>query len=451
MSMKLTEDNCACGFHIKQKVGGTIWFKYLLFSTFLMLLPTVSSGDTHTAASCSLSDVTTAYNTASAGDTVSIPAGNCSWSSTFTISKSITLMGAGASSTTITNGGISPIIHVTLSSDVPVRISGIYFDNVTNNGSDRYAIQVTGKSDGSFGLTHIRIDHNTFNKGKKQIFIQGWAYGVIDNNTFLNPDVAVMFAGDDDYAWLRPIEAGTVNAMFIEDNTFMVDNNNGSPNINEFIYHQEGARSVTRYNSFDSHGYTNTFSHFDSHGNFAGNNGYYSGIPSNDGRGQPILEIYNNTFRIYSNYQFIYLRGGSNLIHDNTFTYDTGGSNAINLTEEECWNSGIFSPLRTSWPAEDQINNSFFWNNTLNGPTLTDITKPQTCDPTFIQKDRDYFMHAPQATGGKETYTGRIGGIMTFSSSGANAYYPYTPYTYPHPLRTGLSAPSAPRNLLITN
>ena len=52
-------------------------------------------------------------------------------------------------------------------------------------------------------------------------------------------------------------------------------------------------------------------------------------------------------------------------------------------------------------------------------------------------------MHAPQSSGGKSTYPTRAGAAdMTFSSSGANAYYPYTPYPYPHPL-TVTSTPTS--------
>jgi hypothetical protein len=77
---------------------------------------------------------------------------------------------------------------------------------------------------------------------------------------------------------------------------------------------------------------------------------------------------------------------------------------------------------------------------------ITNISTTGANASTFIQQNRDYFMHAPQATGGYEYFTGsRQGGSQThptendtgsmaFSPSGANAYYPYTPYAYPHPL-----------------
>jgi hypothetical protein len=392
------------------------------------------------AASCSQADVTAAYTAAAAGDTVAIPAGNCTWTAQLSVTKSITIMGAGASSTKITRGALTtPLINIALPLDVPVRISGIYFDQVTNAGKDQTAIFVAGKKNGSFSYTKIRIDNNTFNKGRRPIFWYGWSYGVVDHNQFINCDMAVMIIGDSNYAWQRPIAAGTANAVFIEDNIFTLNNNATEYEPGLQIYHQDGARTVTRYNTFDGTAYTSGNSmFFDSHPNQK----YYLGTTA-DFRGQPLIEIYNNHFHAYKTYYFIYLRGGSSLIFNNTFDYDYGSPPlVIALTEEESWQTLFFNPLRTTWPAEDQITNSFFWNNTLKGAAVTDARTWMLGDGPFIQKDRDYFMHEPQATGGKSTYPTRAGASdMTFSSSGANAYYPYSTYTYPHPL-TGVAGTS---------
>jgi len=408
----------------------------------------ISHAATINASSCSQSDVQSAVNAASNGDIVQVPSGNCIWNSTFILTKGITLMGAGASSTIITYGsGADPMVEISLPADLPIRISGIKFDLLANPGIYRTAIDVGGKTDGSFGLTRLQIDHCAFNKGATVIRIGGWVYGVIDNNTLTNADRGILLVGDDNYAWERPIAAGKANAMFIEDNNFIL-NDNVDRDPNEQIYHQEGARSVVRYNTFDSRNMTIYDSClYDSHGN----QNYYTGT-SEDFRGQPIVEVYENKLYIHHSYRITYFRGGSILFYNNKFTYESGSApTAIALSEEESWQIAFFNPLATIWPAQDQINNSFFWGNTLNGFPITNIPLNETQDATFIQKDRDYFMNAPQATGGKETYTGRAGGAMTFSGSGANAYYPYTSYLYPHPLRTGSSAPSPPRNLRIPN
>jgi hypothetical protein len=84
---------------------------------------------THAAATCNTSDVQTAINAAAEGDTVTIPAGTCTWTSGVTISgKGITVTGAGAGriiaytpdthtiatgTLTVTIGGFSPGISGT--------------------------------------------------------------------------------------------------------------------------------------------------------------------------------------------------------------------------------------------------------------------------------------------------------------------------------------------------
>lgn len=388
------------------------------------------SSPTWTSASCSLSDVSACLSAASAGDTVNVPAGSCTWSSTITISKSLYLIAAGTTQTNIACGAANPCINISLASDVPVRISGFNFDKGTNNGSDNYAVKISGKTDGSFALTQIRIDNNKFNKGKRALYIVGWIYGVADHNQFINCDIAVGLTGDNNYAWSRPIAAGTGNAFFIENNIFTLDTN-ADYELNEQIYNWDGDRSVTRYNTFNAITYGYNSCLYDSHGN----QNYYTGN-STDSRSQPIIEIYNNTFNIGYTYRLIYIRGGSFLIHHNTVT-SVRPVVLLMLSEEESWQSSFFIPLATVWPAEDQINNSFMWNNTNNGSTINNISLENVKDLNFINKKRDYFLSAPSASGGKETYPTRPGARnMTFSSSGANAYYPYTPYTYPHPLST---------------
>lgn len=390
----------------------------------------------------SYSDVSNSVTDASAGDTISIPSGEFTWSSQLVITKAITLKGAGIDKTTINHCYSDSLIYINPSSDLAIRVTGLYIKQTTNDVGYK-SIYVNGSINGGYCLTKIRIDHNKIEKGTRAIATRGWVEGVIDSNEFLNCNIAIGPVGDNNYAWSRQIEAGTSHALFIEDNIFTVDNNTDRQ-PNEQIYHQEGARTVTRYNTYDASGYTNftscTAPFFDSHGN----QNYYTG--SSDFRGQPILEVYNNTIHVYKaiGCDLSHIRGGSALIYNNTYIYETGSApNTIRATEEDGWQTLMFDPLRTEWAAEDQVTNTFIWNNTLQlGVTgtpseITDIiVSSPTTDPTFIQKDRDYFMHAPAATGGKSTYPTRKGADdMTFSSSGPNAYYPYTPYTYPHPLR----------------
>ena len=398
--------------------------------------------DIHIAASCSRSDVASACAAAAAGDIVSVPAGTATWLSPVVIDKSITLQGAGIDSTRITGSGASDCLSINLSSDQPVRITGFNFRYSTNN-TGGHAIMINGRTDGSYGLTQIRIDHNKFEKGTRTIYASGWVEGVIDSNQFLNCNIAVGITGDNNHSWSRPIEAGTSHSLFIEDNIFTIDNY-ADREPNHLIYHQEGGRTTIRFNLFDGTTYTNGNSIFyDSHGN----QNYYQG--SMDFRAQPIVELYGNQFRAHHTYAMMEIRGGSNIMYDNTLVTLTGSAPYIPLWEEEAWQTSFFSPLSTVWNAEDQIMNSFFWNNTSNGSQITQVYIPRAPELVFIQENRDYFMHAPSATGGKAVYIGRQGGAESFSASGPNAYFPYTPFVYPHPLRAGTFAPDAPQKLRI--
>ncbi len=413
----------------------------------LFILPLALWAETQTAASCSLADVITAYNAASAGDVVLIPSGSETWSSTFTIDKEISLVGAGPSFTRIEiDSGIPAGIVIDLDNDVPVRVTGIHFKFSTNNTGGA-SIYIRGKKDGSFPLTKVRIDHNKFEKGTRAVAVGGWVESLIDHNEFVNSNIGVGINGDNNYSWSRPIAAGTANSLFIEDNTFTI-NNNADREPAQQIYHQEGGRTVIRYNTFDGTDYTAGNSLWiDSHGT----QNYYQGDRF-DFRGQPIIEIYENTFDCHKTYNLTVIRGGSVLVYNNTFTQISGVSDVFRLQEEEAWSSHFAGNFRTEWPAEDQVTNSFFWDNTYKGSPVTINVSP--ADAVFIQIDRDFFRHAPQASGGKSYYPTRQGADdMIFSPAGANAYFPYTPYVYPHPLQESFpnpqQQPQAPANLRI--
>jgi hypothetical protein len=403
-------------------------------------------GDTHTAASAEYADVLEAYNAASAGDTVQIPNDSAIWSNTLTIEKEITILGDGKTNTQLTGSGSTRLFDIALSSDVPVRISALHALYASSETGGE-AIRIYAKDDNSYCCTKARIDHMKFTKGVRVINAKFWIEGLIDNNEFINSNCSVWCQGDNNYAWARDIVAGTKHALFIEDNTFTFDNSLDGVPIH-IIYQYQGARTVLRHCTFDSHLYTGDMTFYDSHGNA----NYYVG--GADARSQPISEVYNNSFRVQHGHAGAFqFRGGSALVHDNDFVCDSGGWEIPYLYEEESWATGMFSPLRTTWPAQDNIINMFFWNNHGNwindqcdGTHIIDclVESPNT---TFIQKDRDYFMHAPEASGGYGYYTGtRKGGSQTaptgsdpgnteFSVTGTNAYYPYTPYTYPHPLQ----------------
>jgi hypothetical protein len=145
--------------------------------------------------------------------------------------------------------------------------------------------------------------------------------------------------------------------------------------------------------------------------------------------------VYKNVFHAHHTYRFSNFRGGTVFVYENALIYNTGSYPvAFDLTDEESWQTLLFTPLRTNWPALDQIQNSFFWANTLNGSPITQISLGNPNDATFIKENRDYWMHEPTVT---------------------NVYYGYRPLIYPHPRVTAddggqiVAPPGAPRNLRV--
>jgi len=134
-------------------------------------------------ATCSQTDVTTAIGTASAGDVLVCPAGSWSWSSV-SISKNITLQGAGIGSTNISitaNNGLK-------SAGTAFRLTGFTFISTGNFGDfDGALLYIPNGHD-------WRIDHNEFQifsnspndgTGGNGLHIKYDASGLIDHNRFI--------------------------------------------------------------------------------------------------------------------------------------------------------------------------------------------------------------------------------------------------------------------------
>jgi len=89
-------------------------FASLVVFASVLLVVIATSHDlyaaTITAASCNAADVQTAMNRAAAGDTVSIPAGTCRWTTVVTWSAPANVILKGAGSTSILGGNDQTII-----------------------------------------------------------------------------------------------------------------------------------------------------------------------------------------------------------------------------------------------------------------------------------------------------------------------------------------------------
>jgi hypothetical protein len=406
-----------------------------------------------------------AYAASVAGDTIVFPLnGSATWAASATIGRALTINGNG---TTLTAGATlaDGFFYITgFTSTSLMRVTAFTFDLV-NLTSDRHALKILN----SISLTQLRVDHNTFQHGAIQVEVGG-SFGVFDHNAFNNGASAVYYTAGSraqaDASWAS-MAAGTANALFFEDNIFTYNASWLGPNEHNSCFDTfNGGKLVLRYNTVAATAvpasWTSTLHFIILHGNAAvgAPGGYWEAAPTAN-RGQSVVEIYNNTINAKRADYLAELRGSANLVHDNTL--DTTAFDPTVLLYEEEQYEAQFSPQRTAWPAEDQVHNSFFWNNTLrkNGVTNTNYINVPVESVDYVQEGRDYFLHAPQSSGGSESFSGANGasgsyptdgvehptlGTMTFSATGPNAYYGYAPYTYPHPLQV-----SGQTNTVIVN
>lgn len=423
------------------------------FIIALALLAVTAHATIYTCASASRTDVAAKLDSAInialvSGDTVNIPVsgGSVTWTTPINVTKGVTIQGAGSSLTTISCTQVTNSqpngLSIILASNVAVRVTGIGWTGQVASE----LISPYGNVGGSGApLTSLRIDNCTFTNCNRAISTHGYVYGCIDHNTFTNNIIAIGTFGDGTPAWTRPIQPGSANALYIEDNSFVV-NASGNANAAFQIQNEEGSRVVFRYNTVDTHLYTAADAFiFDSHGNSSGGGqcdpttATAVAYPA-----QPLVEIYNNDILVHHTVLLMDTRGGVTICYTNTFRCSAGQTIGIvmALREEETNDTGLFSPLRTlavgGYPAQQQITQNFFSGNTYqigagtpvaltggNSSSSATVRPYESQVDNFVQLNRDFFIRAIQS---------------------GDTYFPYTAYTYPNPLQGGPTASTATIN-----
>lgn len=399
---------------------------------------------THSAATTSFSDVQAAYNLCSDGDTLDIPAGSSTWSSTLNVTKAIwmhgvtnwnglTKTGNAGLTTKISRSGTA--LYVTsLSASGLFRLSHISFDGLGRTLNDgQYPISIETSTAATNAPQRIRIDHLFLTNGQYFITLSGINnWGVIDHNVGANNDNTVQLNGGS-YIWRFGLAEMlyTTNTMVVEDNLFI---NTGVHigDMNECIMSGHGIVINVRSNTFDGRLYTadGQFLPYEHHG--AGGAPSTSPPGTDDLRGPPVYEISRNYITLNDSQRVWHIRGGGKgaIICSNTVVDVVHDSNRIELTQDDTVGPGTYAGY-------DQVNNLNIWGNTYNGSADTTISFSDGNDSTFIQADRNYFLHAPDATSGKITWTTYEGShTANFNSGVANTTYPYAPLVYPHPIVT---------------
>lgn len=230
-------------FEIEVKSMASKFKTNLIIALFSPTLIGIAHGATVNASSCAQSAVQTAINSASNGDTVTVPAGSCSWSGlTLPNNKKITLQGAGKDSTIITgslNFGSSGS-----------RVTGFTFTGNPAIHSEGYG----------FRLDNCKIQRSSWNNAVSVVNTSTSqsipvSYGLIDHNDIINGRVNVegtnaMFAdGNQQHAlWATDLDLGGPTSVYVEDNTFT---NTFGANPCNFIDGNYGGRFVFRYNTIN--------------------------------------------------------------------------------------------------------------------------------------------------------------------------------------------------------
>ena len=139
--------------------GEELGMKRLVGLSFASLCVAIAAnGAVINASSCSNTSVQSAINSAASGDTVAVPTGNCTWTSTVTISgKAITLQGAGIGQTNVNDSTPGAALNITASSTNFVRVTGFTFIKSANNSNGM--VQIGGTSTFT-GQVAFRFDHN---------------------------------------------------------------------------------------------------------------------------------------------------------------------------------------------------------------------------------------------------------------------------------------------------
>jgi hypothetical protein len=436
------------------------------------LIPAILRADVYTAASCLYADVSAAADSANEGDTVRVPAGTAMWAHPLNITKGIIFKGAGIGKTVIVNGITpppwyqNPLIYYNPSNynlDTPFRLTGFSFD-LNNNGGCLY-LGETSKMAPFTAQTKVRIDHNRFFNAPSLLFQaitnKGTLNGVVDNNIFdgvwyptRNDPGLSLAAGRSWYRYLYPLwNVGNGYALFYEDNNFL-DIRDGENNDGILTDGQYGARYVFRYNTISL--YKASQNLFDLHGYDA--NGEMYGCFG--------AEIYGNLITAPGGTITLFAdRSGKSMIFGNAgMTSGVYDAHLYNNASGSC---------PTDYVSEQIIHDTYYWANRKNLTTPIDAIHtgaPMTCNglANVPLLNRDYYTdigatpyircgtlstmpatcsvgQAYWATDQSSTdLTGMVGANPAETISGTlyrcttpnvwTAYY--TPYTYPHPLRT---------------
>lgn len=440
----------------------------------------------------SQADFETALASANPGDIIQLPSGSATWGNSghpnsgasFILVSNISIQGTG-DSTVITLDDSGPQFATAV---VNIEASGVTFSSIkviasSVNPVSSFAVTPNGSFSTGFRISDITYQGGTAGDGYfAYIDVQS---GLIDNCRFTAPSGSdeLIFGRGPTNAWQNPNTLGTSSNVFIEDCTF-----NGAAYLCDA---NANSSFVVRFNTINGE-------------QKADGHGFASNTPPRSFRN---IEVYDNTWNDNpgGTYAAIEVRGAASRSFNNTSTITGGGAAWIFLTDygyQAQWaNYGNVYQTPTNYPLADQVGTgedpqtaheepAYVWSNKQNGSawprTLHTVATGaialyavQTSNPSatftesdIIQSNRDFFSDAGfdtntgvsvGTTAQMNALTPGIAGYgfwvtdqgswntrltsgtsgLLYVWSGTAWVLNYTPYTYPHPLRTKTATPIA--------
>lgn len=427
-------------------------------------------------------------SSASRRDTITVTAGSgtASWGSAVTLTRGISLIGPGRNSLEVSRSGnlitISPDASA-IANDEIIKVTGFTFNS---NNSAAVMMDINGAGPlGTKPFNKLVIGDNRFkNTTQEAIHGSGQYRGVIYNNIFDRVNQVFRPWGSDDYReqdngyYTRAF--GTADNIYFESNSFTCSSgaSGGNPG---WVESGQGGRMVIRYNTWNL---TNCSQQelWDIHGqqNFSG------GGANNGQTGTMVTEIYGNSCVANCNgYRMLNHRGGWGLFFNNTVTGTGAMSVQVNqYAKGDVGGSGCNADMPNPAAGYDgQVNNSYFWNITVNGNLKTVSGAQPIADGCGVSLNNGYWQQnvgctsAACTTGIGQGTTPPVGSCTVgvgywvagtptvtidpnviqngtfYKCTSTNVWTVYyRPYTYPHPLRSGGSQstdttpPSPPAN-----
>lgn len=413
-----------------------------------------------TATDCSQTEVQKAITSAVDGDTVFIPSGACTWTTSVSWSnKNINVLGAGIDKTVI-NGNETKfkIINTTKSS---FRISsmnlvGEFGSAVISLRNDSGKVYSKG-----WRIDHIRFKYGGSSSNTNAFVVIGVNWGLVDNCIFDTAGIGKGYAIMTQYAYYQgeaslqppnsgyyahslPINLGTDEAIYIEDCT--VNFTGAKQGTGSFVFNQAyGGNLVLRHNYIK--------------GTYLQNHS----ARMND-RGAVSFEIYNNNFLGDTFYRPALFRSGTGVIFNNTVSGYSGTNNFNIDNQRTCLEfTGTFDRCdgtntydgntkgEYGWPCVDQIGRGqgqlgaqvsmplYGWNN---GSTPTCASGGECDNSSLISLNANFDLCISSVPPNLSTHlktTGdpapHSGGIVDYVNNGSTPKPGYNPFVYPHPLR----------------